>query len=244
MKFHSQKGLSLVELMVVLVISGFLIVGVTQIYFANKVNYIAQQSVGEVQDNSRFAARVLEQQFMKAGYKTLPQDSREMAFPSRAAQGGCPAFAAGQVVGLLTSGKGVCLRYQRRVAGELDCLGAPISTNAAIVTKIELNGDGDLLCSAQSGTAQALVSGVSDIQFTFGVDLNSDRVADSFVSSPSAGTVVAVRVALLQRSDNSSVALENQKYNFPLSSAVAVTAPDGRIYKSTQNTFTVRSYAQ
>ncbi|MBO2929637.1 MULTISPECIES: PilW family protein [Pseudomonadaceae] len=243
-KIDFQAGLSLVELLIALVVSAFLILGVTQIYIDNKSSYLAQQAVGELQGNSRFALRFLEQLIMKAGYKSLPQDSREMAFPALVAQGGCPSFAAGQVVGVTSSGKGVCLRYQRRSVGELDCLGAPISVSAAITTKIELSSNGELLCSAQGSASQAMFSGVSDLQIVLGVDLNSDRIVDAYIANPTVGSVVSVRMAFLQRSDNTNVALGKQDYNFPLSSAASTTAVDKRVYRSTQSTFTVRNYAQ
>ena len=241
-----QKGLSIVELMVAMLITSFLILGVTQIYIDNKRTYLAQSGHADAQDNSRFALYTLEQWLLKTGYRTWPQDGREIAFPYQAAGSGCPTFLAGQTVLPTTSGKGICFRYQRSSTDEVDCLGATISTTDAIVTRLELDTDtNELQCAAQGKAAQTLVSDVADIGFSFGVDANDDRLAESYVASPPANAVpVSVRAALLQRSANNGVALAQQVYHFPLSASATTTASDTRLYRSAQTTVTLRSIAQ
>ena len=56
-----QRGLSLIELMVALLLSSFLIIGVTQIFITNKQNYTFQQNQIGNQENSRFSITVLQQ---------------------------------------------------------------------------------------------------------------------------------------------------------------------------------------
>lgn len=253
MKIHSmsgtkfsQRGLSLIELMIALLLCTLLILGVTQVYIDNKRTFLSQHDQNDTQDGSRFAMFSIQQILLKAGYKTLAQDSREVAFPFLAAANGCPTFTSGQSVLPTSSGQGICIRYQRRTADETDCLGNTIATANAIVTRLErVAATNELQCSAQGAAAQTLVSDVSNIAFTYGVDTNADRLAEAFVTTPASDVwPVSVRVALLQRSANNNTALGQQAYYFPLSSTASTTATDTRLYNSAQTTVTLRNIAQ
>ena len=52
--YSGQAGLSLIELLIALAISSFLILGITQIYIDNKRSYNFQQSQAGNQENHRF----------------------------------------------------------------------------------------------------------------------------------------------------------------------------------------------
>lgn len=125
-----QKGLSMVELLVALAISSFLILGISQIYIDNKRNYLFQQGQAGNQENSRFVLMLLQQQLDKTGYRRLHDDNMENAFKS-ATFNGCRAFVAGETIAAATALKageyGVCLRYQPAYKGEHDCLGNEIT---------------------------------------------------------------------------------------------------------------------
>ena len=45
---HKQHGLSIIELMVALLISSFLIIGITQVYLDNRENTLFQQSQDKI----------------------------------------------------------------------------------------------------------------------------------------------------------------------------------------------------
>ena len=49
-----EHGLSMIELLIALAISSFLILGITQIYIDNKRNYLFQQTQAANQENLRF----------------------------------------------------------------------------------------------------------------------------------------------------------------------------------------------
>lgn len=63
-----QRGLSLVEIMVALLISLFMLGGVVQVYFSNKTTYAFSTALGEVQDNARFALEILNTDIRMAGF--------------------------------------------------------------------------------------------------------------------------------------------------------------------------------
>lgn len=240
-----QAGISLVELMIALVISSFLILGVTTMFLNNKQAYTYQQNQSGNQENGRFALLLLNQELAKAGYRALAQDDFQIAFPAAPAGNGCPAFTTGQVVQRSTSGNGVCFRYQRYSTNTRDCLGQAVPANAVVTTRLEYDAaTGSLACSAQGVTGQ-LVSGLANLQFQYGVDLSSTRRAQNFVASPGAGaSIVAVRYSLLFASNADNVAVGQSNYFFPLSSATSTTAADSRVYRSIAGTTTLRNISQ
>lgn len=68
MMHRAQRGLSLVELMVAMVISLVLLAGVIQIYIANSQTNRIQEANARVQENGRFAVQFLARDVRGAGY--------------------------------------------------------------------------------------------------------------------------------------------------------------------------------
>jgi len=67
-KFKHQLGMSLVELMVALVISLFLLAGIVQVYLANRTSYTFSESISRIQENGRFALDIVTQDLRMAGF--------------------------------------------------------------------------------------------------------------------------------------------------------------------------------
>ncbi len=64
-----NKGLSLVELMVAIAVSGILLAGVGNIYVGNKVSYLVAEESSRMQENARFALNALTKDIRMAGYR-------------------------------------------------------------------------------------------------------------------------------------------------------------------------------
>ncbi|WP_312726092.1 PilW family protein [Stutzerimonas kunmingensis] len=189
-----QFGLSMVELLIALAISSFLILGITQVYIDNKRNYVFQQNQAGNVENSRFAALVINDYLSKAGYRRTPSALLDIVFPSRPASGGCLAFNAGHAATGLdpSEGIGFCIRYQPQVSGELDCQGTASSVtydeafpssppDAADLTVLAFKyepssndqlQDGRLLCKSLNATTPQygeVLRGIADLRLDFGV---------------------------------------------------------------------------
>lgn len=176
---HGQRGLSLVELMVALLLGSVLIIGVTQLFLDQKRH--AQFQFGQLanQGNARFATHSIERLVARAGYRAKPQAQiAEEAFPARGAVHGCPAFAAGQTLALAQGNRSaaLCVRYQRGLeAQEADCSGAslPFSTKPLnVVAHLALDSNaGKLTCTSfveggsGPGSASVLVEDMVDFSF-------------------------------------------------------------------------------
>lgn len=215
---RNQRGLSLVELMVAMAISSFLILGVTQIYIDNKRNYIYQQGQGENLENGRFALMLIGERLSKAGYRRNPALGMDVAFPSQTGANNTSTgdisncvFAAGQTV-VRINGSTLCLRYQPRDENETNCLGntfpgssnlstpydsdttqAHFTSSEIMIEKLVLE-NGSLKCNGQE-----LVSNIAGLHFDYGVnsDISLLRV-DEYTATPDAGDIVrALRYSAL-----------------------------------------------
>lgn len=69
MNGHSQRGISLVEIMIALVAGLLLTGGVIQIYASNKQTYRVADASGRIQENARFALELLARDLRMAGYQ-------------------------------------------------------------------------------------------------------------------------------------------------------------------------------
>jgi len=68
-RLSAQKGLSLVELMIAMVLSLLLIAGVLQVFLSSKVTYNTTSALSRVQESGRFASEFLSFDLRNTGYK-------------------------------------------------------------------------------------------------------------------------------------------------------------------------------
>ena len=66
-KIYKQAGISLVEVLVALVISLFLLGGIVQVYTGNKATFAFTNSLAEIQENGRFALDIVSQDLRLSG---------------------------------------------------------------------------------------------------------------------------------------------------------------------------------
>ncbi|MFV3306218.1 PilW family protein [Pseudomonas sp. NY15181] len=259
---HHQRGLSLVELMIALALSSFLILGITQVYLDNQRTYLFQQGQLQNQENRRFVSLFLQQELGKVGYRRNPlAQDMEAAF-SGASGGivkGC-SFAPGQAVQYLGR-SALCIRYQPRDRSDRDCLGnrAPnlaelaepyVSTQVAVVEKIYLGSAGDLRCASAQGD-EALVDGLVDLVFQVAVaSVAQPRELARYVSgAPEEGQpVVGVGYKVLLRSSGrnlrDAVGKATAVADWKLLSgaeASAVSGDAGQLYQVSQGTVMLRN---
>ncbi|MBU0811647.1 MAG: PilW family protein [Gammaproteobacteria bacterium] len=186
---HKQHGLSIIEMMVALLISSFLIIGITQVYLDNRENTLFQQSQGQNIDNARFSILLLEQTLAKAGYRRAPDETMETAFPSDSI-GACGPMGAGQVVKRM-SATSFCIRYQPAFPDARDCAGdnipnipaSPYIATAPVTEIFDLN-DGNLTCRQAGGAEQELASNVEGLKLLYGSNNNEEKRIETYSETP------------------------------------------------------------
>ena len=265
-----QNGLSLIELMVALLLSTFLILAVTQIFLDNRTHHSFQSSQVSNLENARFAELLLNGYLKRAGYRRTPDTLIETAFPRRAADASCAEFARGQVV--TTAPQGFCIRYQPMTSGELDCTGsaAAVFDDSEVFTNPPLDklvilafryappADATQL---HQGTLQCrnimiagsefidLVSNVADFSVDFGYGPNDvmDKRITSYGTNGT-GIIRAVRYSVLLASEpNRRIPGSNSpvltRWLDEINNAARLTTNDrNRLYQITQSTQTLRNY--
>ena len=65
---HRNRGFSIVELMVALVITLILLGGIGQIFLSSKKSFTIQNTLGRQQENGRYAIDTISQDVRRAGY--------------------------------------------------------------------------------------------------------------------------------------------------------------------------------
>lgn len=253
MKKTQQVGLSLIELMVAMTISSFLILGVTQIYIDNKKNYLFQQGQAENQENGRFTMQILEQHLAKTGYRREPTDSMDTAFPALVdTSTGC-SFIAGEVIKRVDA-KTICIRFQPRDPEEVDCLGNGRSANASVIVnpytspavsfveRLSIDDKRQLICKS-GGSSGTLIEGIEDFRFDYGVSIVGSRAISSYKAIPATGeSIRAVRYSALM-----NTSLENISQDAAFKTykewygADANNPTNGRAYQIIRNTVMLRN---
>lgn len=215
---HTQRGLTLVEILVALTISAFLIAGVIQLFVGSKQTYRGHDALSRIQENGRFAIDTMARDIRMAGYA-----------PFNTVTLGPPVVTPTQVrvrwsdpgTGPLqcnpADGSGICDRTYSMV-----CRGGETPP----CTGIDM---GDLMLQHELiGGTQSFIEGVANMQIT--------SVVDSVTNA-----VNGVRIDLLLVSMDRFIATQNQTVIFPPGSGTSYTAPDRRLVQIFSTTVAIRN---
>ncbi|MFJ3483591.1 PilW family protein [Pseudomonas sp. NPDC090202] len=260
--FSRQTGLSLIELMVAMLIGLFLILGVTQIFISNQSSYLFQQGQLGNQENGRFALAILNQELLKAGYRS----NLVSTLPADASLAGCN-FPDGAAV-VAVSSTSFCVQYQTTNQLDLTCQGTGLiaadrnaittpystkgyenSTRPRIVEKIWFDATSSSITCTTSAGAQQMVTGVKDVRFEYGSGTKGSRTVTAFSAAPPAADMIgAVRYSVLMQSpgtartrDTSTIAPALQEWNTRYNTAYNDTVS---IYQIVQGTTMIRNQMQ
>lgn len=170
---RSQRGLSLIELMVAILIALFLIAGIIAVEEGVNLSYSQQNGLSQLQDEERFAMSVLTSVIGTAGYYPNPTSTSQVtALPASG------SFGAGQAIYAPNSSPtapydSVYVRYMTAAGDGINlCDGSPAG-NTAYTSWLYLAADPvgnyDLYCSLNGGTGVQLVSGLTNMTIIYGV---------------------------------------------------------------------------
>ncbi|MFK8067523.1 MAG: PilW family protein [Gammaproteobacteria bacterium] len=186
----AQKGFSLIEMMVAMLIGLFLMGGVVSVYVSSAQSSRINNGLRTMQENGRFALTLLRESIQMSGY--IPgYDPLDVINPFPAA-----------------SNDSLTVSYE----ADLDCTGADTTAFAAPNTGLvrdsfQVNSNKELTCTQlQNNTTQTLIEGVDQIRILYGLDDDDDGAADRYVSASAVSAadwqsnVRSVRIALLMNS--------------------------------------------
>ena len=214
MKNKSQRGLSLVELMVSIVLGLLIVAVVAQLFLGSKQTYRTQDGAARLQESARYALGLLTREFRLARYHPIDPNAAFATLAHVAAQNDTGFSASDEIT----------VRYFGRdnSAGTaadgsiFDCLGgAAKRTTDLVVDRFYIaqdaanNNEPSLYCDNGAG-GQPLIAGVESMQMLFGEDTDFDGAPNRFRPADivNMNNVVTVRVSLLMRTTTQSIATQ------------------------------------
>lgn len=218
-----QAGFTLVEMLVAVAIGLVVLFGMTATFVNLKNTFKSQDKLGQLQDNERLALTFLTNSINEAGYYPDPKNASPITAST------APATAPVSPGGLMPAGVGIFGTADGSTAtspeslqtayatlntdGLLSCLGTTYTgagthtvrniyyvdpTTSSLMCRVLLDGAGtDTMTN--SGTPQALVTGVSKMQVNYGLAPGGGSQVTTYVppgSVTSWGAVKAVRITL------------------------------------------------
>jgi len=192
-----QRGFTMVELMVALLIGLFLMGGLIGLLQSNRRAFVSQSALAQLQDSERLALTMMNDVIEQAGY--FPDPTTYTASSAFAAAG---SFSAGQSIfgtySATAPGDSIAVRYTTASGdGVINCSGGS-NTSGAVTTytstfSVVLNattGIYQLTCS-MNGTVYQLVNNVTNGTVTMDGNV-SVTLANGYPSSAAAGIGAAV----------------------------------------------------
>jgi type II secretory pathway pseudopilin PulG len=216
------NGFSVIELMVALAITAFLLIGLVQIFSSVRASYDLQEGLGRLQENARFANTFMNDQLRDTGYFPLPEHENPdidigFNFPS-ILTGDVPPPLGGDTIdggGTAKDTIEVNIFDERDCSGNLNpatSTGNPAIGHKQIVFDLDA-GSNELLYTCRFGPPaigvvnqpviinnQAILNNVETLQFQYGEDQTGDGSVDTYVDADkwlAVGNVVAIRVGLI-----------------------------------------------
>lgn len=191
-----QRGLSLVELMITLIIALFMIAAIYAIYFPLKNTYTAQDKLSQLQDSERLVLTMMTNTVQQAGYFPDPHSSnaaKDVFLATALNQE--PAFAVEQVVtginGGINASDSISVRYQSNSGdGLMDCTGKSNNSGSEVeyVNTFAVNTDHEMTCTVKrpdnsSDGAVVLAPNVYSLKVLYGVDRPQEGIQGGSINT-------------------------------------------------------------
>jgi len=216
----SQRGVTLVEMMVAMALGLLILLAVSSIYLGSRQTFRLQDDNARLQETGRYALEAMGRSVRQAGFINNGlfsfQNTPKMAFSDPAIVPVDPAITG---VDGGTGADTITVQYDRTNSAPA-CDGSS-AVGDRVQDSFDLNtANGQLQCEGQFVTkptapsppgavpyGQALVDNIEDVQILYGIDTNNDQSADQYVVAPAANSttwnqVVSARVCVLARSAN------------------------------------------
>jgi type IV pilus assembly protein PilW len=172
-----QRGFSLVELSVAILIALFLIGGVLVVEQGVHRAYSDQSGLAQLQDEERFAMTVLRNTVESAGYFPDPTNNRALdVFPAQA-----PFASQLQVLYSPATNNSLYVRFATTPASNMELCDGTTAGTGTFTTYFYVNGNA-LYCQIGTNAPVQLVSGVTAMSVTYGINTTGvDNNVDTYV---------------------------------------------------------------
>jgi len=201
-RISEQKGVTLIELLVGLVICGITMGAIYQLFVVQTAAYNVHDQVAEVQQSVRSAMEILLRDLRMAGYDDDSIDSTvtisvPIATPVQASD---ITVSYEYYDSVLTQYQKHTIRYWRDAG------------TSTLFRQRTINGVAE--------AAEALLENADALNFTYGMDPTEDGVVDSWGAWDGFSKIIAVRVSLTGRPDSENLDVQKRVSPRTLTSTV------------------------
>jgi type IV pilus assembly protein PilW len=218
MKYRTQHGFTLVELMIAVLIALFLIGGLLTLVQAMKATSLNQSGMSQLQESERMAMTLMGDVIQSTGYFPNPLiNTAASSFPVVApfTAAGQALFGTGAYTNVAPGGTTITVRYLTNGTGSanpdnvINCTGGTSVVAATFVNTFSITAAGNLQCvltvNGVVGAAVPLISGVQSMQIYYGVQTNTavnTNSIDAYLDAPTVaagnnwGNVKSVQITL------------------------------------------------
>lgn len=244
-----QRGLTLVELMIAMIIGLVLLLVIGTVFSSSRQVFRVQEDNARIQESGRFALEILGRSIKQAGNAEIPFTGLKVGFSGLAITG---------INGAGTAADTLTVQYDGAV-GDRDCqFGTAVTAadylagNNIIQSHFNLDAaNAQLQCAGAIGAApvtpgagvsgQPLLENIEDFQVLYGIDTTGDQSVDQYVLLPANwNQVITTRVCVLIRSNQINIVPAGNNYLNCNGAAVAVPA-DRRLRRAFTATFNLRN---
>jgi type IV pilus assembly protein PilW len=201
---RAQRGFTLLELMVAMVLGLMLMAVAIQIFIGNRDINRFNNNLARVQENGRFAFGQIARVVRMTGYQGDSAAAWVLG-PMSLVNGGVTPLAGTDNA---TSGSDTfTLAYQGAADNFIkDCHGIDVAAGSVVTNTYALDAGNQLTCAVSLNGAAAVtlpvINGVEAMHVLYGLDTNNDDAANQYVKAGSVADmedVVSMRVSLLLR---------------------------------------------
>lgn len=209
---HSQRGVSLISLMVAMAIGVFLLAGLFQIWFQTRQTFSAQGQLAQLQDNQRMVLTNMANTIQTGGfypvYLNYPTPSGT-TYSTSLFTSASPMVLGQYLYGTHNTSTNADTLVVRFIADKssadsttLDCLGQSEATGTLVTNTYQLTS-GQLTCSTDGTTFLPVIQdAVSTMAITYGVDTLGDGTALQYLTADKVQSlgvwsrVLSIKIAL------------------------------------------------
>jgi type IV pilus assembly protein PilW len=220
----TQRGMSLVELMVAMTIGLLLLIALAYFFLGSRQLNRTHDDVSRMQESGRYALEILGKAIRQAGFR----NDADVAFAGTALAGTDGATDT------------ITVEYDPQDGLEADCTGTNVTTPGRVTYAFAVDGSQRLTCNGS-----VVADNIEDMQITYGIDADKNGVVESYQVAGGVADfsqVAAVRVALLVLGPTANTTAGDQTYTY--NDGAPVTATDGFLRQVYTATFTVRNQAR
>lgn len=230
----TQKGFSLVELLIAMLLGLILTAGALQMMLSSQEIYQTTDTLSRIQENGRFTLNFLSKDIRMAGHNTTKDGDGKVFWDGACGATPCTRNGAGNnsdQIGVLMD-----------PSNDVDCLGNAVAGTDTVIANVYYIDDPEndqissLYCrgydvsnSAWIADTQPLVDGVENMQILYGITDPVTNAITSYVDADDVGdwaNIGAVKVSVLLNNGQALGNGNNEMRNFNLLDADAIAVTD------------------